>query len=219
MKLRMIGTLGAIGIAAIALIGAGAHAVFTSQTASTQTITAGTMNVVLSSTCTQSGDGTANLTLTSMTDVGSSFMTSPCLITIHNDGTVAVNEVAVQLTDSNNNGTFQGETWACFYSDGAILANEPLTTVEGYGQTAVAGPIPVGGTDSYTVVFYAGPSEDTGCGAAYAHVGGAYNGFPSSYTASEPYPQSPGTNPAAATLTNGAEGGTLIPTFTFTYQG
>jgi len=45
-KIRTIATVGEMSIAALGLVGAGAHAVFTTITSSTQTIIAGTPSVV-----------------------------------------------------------------------------------------------------------------------------------------------------------------------------
>lgn len=211
MKLRTIAILGALGVAAIALIGAGASATFTQNTTSSQSITAGTMNVTLAATG-ASGNGSPNITLAPVGPVGSSFVTPATLITITNNGNIPVNEVALQFSDTHNNTTLQSETWACFYSDGYLFVNEPLTTVEGYGSVEVAGTIAAGGTDSYTVVFYAG-STDGGCGAAFTgYSGGAY-------TSAEGYSGAPafGTNPTAASLTNSAQGGVLTPSVTVSY--
>ncbi len=220
MKLRTIASVGVMSIAGLGLIGTGAHAVFTQNTTSSQSIQAGTMNVVLSSPTATAGNNTANLTLPSTGPTPSTFTTAPELITINNNSNIPVNEVALQLSDTNNNSTLQAETWACFYSDGSILFNEPLTTVEGYGQAAVLGTIPAGGTDSYTVVFYAGRTENTGCGAAFTGFQlKPYGGFPGAYYSSESYPQSPGTNASAASLTNPAQGGSLTPTVTLSYTG
>ena len=49
MKLRTIGMTGVMSLAGLGLVGAGAHAVFTQNTTSRQTITAGTMHVTLHS--------------------------------------------------------------------------------------------------------------------------------------------------------------------------
>jgi predicted ribosomally synthesized peptide with SipW-like signal peptide len=227
MKLtRSIAVLGGLGVAAIALIGAGASATFTQNTTSSQTITAGTLNVDVSSPG-ASGNGGQSITLPSTGYEPSSFMTS-YTVTITNNSNIPVNEIAYQLGDSTNNGTFEAETWTCLYSDGYIYFNEPLTTVVGYGQAAEILNIPVGGTDSYTLVVYAGPTEDTGCGSATTGYSASPwtspdgQVIPHSYTSGETYvgpAPTFGVNPAAASLTDPAEGGMLTPTFTASFEG
>lgn len=227
MKLRFIAMTGVMSLAGLGLIGAGAHAVFTQNTTSSQTITAGTMNVTVFSPG-ATGNGSQAITLPATGYEGSSFMTA-YTVTITNNSNIPVDEISYQLSDSNNNSTLQTETWACLYSDGYEYFNEPLTTVESYGQAAemLYGIAPLS-TDSYTLVIYAGTSENTGCG-------GAYSGFswtpwtspggitlPGAYWAAETYSGAAptlGANPAAASLTNPAEGGTLIPTFTAGFEG
>ena len=212
MKLRTIAVVGGLGLAGLALVGAGASATFTQNTSSSQKITAGTMNVTLAAPD-ASGNNTQNITLKDVGPVGSTFETDT-LVTITNNGNIPVSEINLQLGDTNNNGTLQSEAWVCFYSDNELLVNEPLTTVEGYGSAAVGGSIAVGGTDTYTLVVYAG-SADNGCG-------GAFTGFTGgSYTTNET-PASPpafGTNPSSPALTNPAQGGVLTPTLTVTYAG
>jgi len=212
MKLRTIAVIGGLGIAGLGLIGAGASATFTQNTTSSQKITAGTMNVTLSAPD-ASGNNTQAITLKDVGPVGSTFETDT-LVTITNNGNIPVSEIDLQLSDSNNNATLQSEAWVCFYSDGELLVNEPLTTVEGYGSAAVGGGIGVGGTDTYTLVVYAG-SADNGCGGAFSGFSGG------AYTNDETYSGTPafGTNPSSSSLTNPAEGGTLIPTLTVTYAG
>jgi hypothetical protein len=147
-------------------------------------------------------------------------MTMPELITITNNGAMVATAIALQLTDQHNNSVLAGETWACLYSNGSVLFNEPLITVEGYGHAAIGHlTLAPGATDTYTVVYYAGSTEDTGCSKAFTgYLAGPYDGYSGQYNASESY-RTGTTNPAAASLTNGAEGGTLAPTVTVTYTG
>jgi hypothetical protein len=147
-------------------------------------------------------------------------MTAPELITITNNGTMTATGVALQLSDHHTNTTLEGETWACFYSAGNVLFNEPLTTVEGYGQSAIAHlTLAPGATDTYTVVYYAGSGEKTGCGSTFTGYSAvSSDGYSGQYNSTELY--STGTpNVAALTLTNHAEGGTLTPIVTVSYVG
>jgi hypothetical protein len=145
-------------------------------------------------------------------------MTTPCLITVNNVGTVAVTYTTIALTAAND-GTpagqaLQAETYACFYGTevntdiGAVGFNESVPAAITQGPVGVSGTIAAGGTDTYYMVFYAGPTTNTGCGSDV-----------SSYSTSVLYPQTPGTNAAATALGSEAEGGSFTPTLNLTYSG
>jgi len=184
------------------------------------------LSVVLSASG-ATGNGTPSLTLHSLGPTGSSFMTAPTAITITNNGNTVATGVALQLTDHNNNSALKGQIWACLYGTGDILFNnggitfnEPLTTVEGYGQVAIGDlTLAPGATSSYIIVYYAGTDENTGCGNAFtgyhAMASGGYSG---KYSSTEPYPTGT-TNSAASSLTNPAEGGSITPNITVSYLG
>ena len=211
MKLRMIAVLGGLGVAAIALIGAGASAVFTTSTTSSQSITAGTLSVVLYGPSGSSGNGSNSLTLPSVGPVGSTFASTPVEVQIYNNGNVTASEITLQVTDTNNNSTLQGEVYACMWSGiGApggpwIMFNQPLWQIERYGSLPLAGqgtPVPLGAdlapgvSDYYYLQFYAGPTASTECGSTVLWTDPA-----------PPYPNPtgggpPGANTAAASLTN-----------------
>ena len=242
MKTRTIAVLGGLGVAAIALIGAGASATFTQNTTSSQTITAGTMNVTVSSLSPGTGgNGTQSITLPPSNAYESSSFVESYTVLITNNSNIPVNEIAYTLTDPNalSNGAslaFNNEAWACLYSDQYIYFNEPLSTVIGYGETAEIDTLAGGATDSYTLVVYAGPTENTGCGGAVTRYlaspwtapdgtvvpaqyynssnGNAY--YTPDYAGPAPLL---GANSAAASLNSDAEGGVIIPTFTVTYEG
>jgi predicted ribosomally synthesized peptide with SipW-like signal peptide len=238
MKLKSIAMTGVLALSGLGLIGVGAHAAFTQNTTSAQTITAGTINVTVSSpTVGTSGNGTQSITLPPVGPVGSTF-SSVYTVDITNNSPFAVDEIAYTLTDPNalanaQSAAFDSQAWACIYSDGYLYANEPLATIEGYGEAAqlvsLAPAGDPGSTDAYSLVIYAGPVSD--CGAAYSGWSSSPyqspNGtvVPSSYTGAEPYTYSgPGTSPGygvntgAASLTDAAEAGVIIPTFTVTYD-
>ena len=169
------------------------------------------------------GNGTPNLTLGSDGPVGSSFSTIPEPITVTNKGSVTVTEFALRLTDEHTNSTFEREVWACFYSEGRLYFNEPLTTVESYGWVAFPDlTIAPRGTETYTAVFYVGPRENTGCGSPYTgYRAPAFGDFTGVYLSTLDYSgpaPSRGPNPEAASLSNPAEGGTVTPKVTITYS-
>jgi hypothetical protein len=228
MKTRTIAVLGGLGVAAIALIGAGASATFSTSTTSSQSITAGTLSVVLYGPSGSSGDGSNALTLPSVGPVGSTFASTPVEVQIYNNGNITASEITLQVTDTNNNSTLQGEVWACMVSGWAssspwIMFNQPLWQIESYGSLPLAGQgIPVsatgtdiapGASDYYTLQFYAGPTAATQCGSTVKWTDPA-PAYPNP-TGGGP----PGANTAAASLTTPAEGGTVIPALTLTYQG
>jgi hypothetical protein len=218
----MIAVLGGLGVAAIALIGAGASAVFTTSTTSSQSITAGTLSVVLYGPSGSSGDGSNTLTLPSVGEVGSTFATTPVEVQIYNNGNITASEISLKVTDTNNNSTLQSEVYACMVSGWAsstpwVMFNEPLWQIESYGSLPLAGQgtpvsatgadIAPGASDYYTLQFYAGPTAATQCGSTVDWWGPAPN-----------YPAGT-TNPAAAALGSTAQGGTVIPALTLTYSG
>ena len=217
MKFKTIAMSGMMSLAGLGLVGAGAHAVFTNTTSSVQPITAGSLNVTLATTVAGAGgNNTATLTFPTFGPTGSTFVVADP-VTITNNSNIPVTEVAIQLTDPNKvaNGAsaaLDTETWACFYSDGQLLFNEAMPTVEGYGSAVVAGSIAAGSTDTYTIVFYAGDNgaNDPLCGAAFTGFSGG------SYTTYEVPPQAAST---VASLDNSAQGGVIDPTLTVSYTG
>jgi predicted ribosomally synthesized peptide with SipW-like signal peptide len=219
---------GALSFAGFGLVGVGAHAVFTQSTSSQQQITAGTMNVVLSSSG-ASGNGTANITLASAGPETSSFMTKYDVL-ITNNGNIPVHEIAYTLSDVGT-AALESQVWACLYSNGPgnqyIYFNEPLTTALSYGESAAAWTLAAsGGTDQYSLVIYAG-GVDTGCGGAYTGWSASpYTGpdgivIPHSFTSGEPFvgpAPTFGANPAALSLDNSAQGGVITPTMTVNFS-
>jgi hypothetical protein len=111
------------------------------------------------------------------------------------------------------------EAFVCFTSDGYVIANVPLSTLVGDGTFAVGVTVlavapAAGDSDSYGVQVYAGITEDNYCGTANGNIsGGAFN------NPLVAVPGSPAVNPAAASLTNPAQGGTITPTITMTLEG
>jgi hypothetical protein len=257
MKLRVVALVALAGFAGLGLVGAGAHASLETGRSLPATlvstfaprchdgrhskdgcddnsggppIATQNLSVVLSAPG-ATGNGTSNLTLSSLGPTGSSFMTAPTLITITNNGNMTATGVALQLTDHNNtihnNTTLKSEMWVClhsnggiFFNSGGIAFNELLTTVEGYGQVAIGNLTLVpGATSSYIIVYYAGTSENAGCGNAFTGYHAlASGGYFGRYSSTEPYPTGT-SNPAALSLTNPAEGESVTPTVTVSYLG
>jgi hypothetical protein len=196
------------------------------------------------------GNDSATLTLAPANAYESSSFMEAYHVIMTNNGQIPVTEVSYQLTvdpslSSTTDLTFQGELWACLYAGqagsgtdlGEVYFNSPLTTVltwqAGASKFLTLAP---GQTDDYTVVIYAGPTENTGCGPEYdgytpspftlggittpgqydGQVIGTYNPI---YTATSPWTPTFGANPAATSLDNFAEGGVVTPILTVQYSG
>jgi hypothetical protein len=205
----------ALGAAALALVGMGAHAAFSTQSVSSHST--GSLSVTLTSSEAQSGNGTDALVLATSSAEGSTYNVGPEDVVATNTGTLPATEITIGITDptandSTANQALDAGTWACIYSDGVTIINEPLSTVVGEGTFVVgATTIPVGGTDDYGVQFYAGPTESNSCGGAFNGISGG------EFTTAGPFVA--GVNSSALALNNPAQGGTITPTFTMTYSG
>jgi len=176
MKLKSIAMTGVMSLAGLGLVGAGAHAVFTATTSSGQTITAGTLAVVVSSPnapgCTTSSDNCTSLTLTPVGPFGSTFDSTASPITITYNGNIPATAISMTVSDSpinsaglDNGGTFASDMGMCIYSGGTV-ANGLLSAVE--ASTIPVSGMSLGGTGySYTfsTEFYAGTTSTT-CGAS-----------------------------------------------------
>jgi hypothetical protein len=211
MKIRNMAIFGAIGVAALALIGAGAAATFNTTTTAQQQITAGNLSVSVNATgasCTgvdTSGNCNA-IALPDYTATSSNFDSGPITVTETNQGTVTPYEISLGFGDTIGGApastALASQVYLCMTSDGSVLENGPLSTLTGYSFTRYALPN-TGDTDYQTVEYYAGDAP-TLCGGESS--GGT--------TLTTPAP-----NPSALSLTNPAEGGVITPSFTLTYEG
>ncbi len=203
LKIKNLAMVGALSVAGIGLVGVGAHATFTAQTQSSQSITAGNINITLASTdAGATGSGTPTLTLPSISNVASSFMSTPELITINNSGSLSANEIQMQATNSGSS-SVANDMSVCLYSDGEVTYNGTIQGFVNEGQFGWVGSVPAGGSDTYWVVFYAG-SQLTGCGNTIGLQNTAY-------------PVAGDSN--AGTLQNSDEGGSADLTITVNYTG
>lgn len=218
-KSRKFLTAGAVGVAAIALIGAGASATFTDQVQVNRTINAGTMNVQI----TDGAGGTVSADGKSVTmpfgPVGSTFITPHKIITVKNNGNIEVKSLAFQMTESHpgdaRNNALAAQTNVCIqstdYSGGPWTeGNGPLATAIALHPTVAQNPVTLqpGATMTFSVDFYAGmnslcnPVSSDGSNTKAAWDG--YQGHPY---------QTP------ASLTDAAQGGVISPTLTFSFTG
>ena len=199
---RNIAAAGAMGVAAMGLVGMGAHAVFTQDTTSTQNIYAGSMNVTISSPG-ASGNGSQAIQLANFGYTNSSFTTGDQTVTITNQSNIPVTEVVatpgMNFAAGAANAAFAAQTFLCEISSGQVIYNGPASAAP---SQSIAGTLGVGATDSYSVNYYAGPSTVEGCGALSVGASAVA-----------------GTNPAAAALTDAAQGGVISPSMKVTYNG
>ncbi len=182
MKLRTIAFIGAASLGGLGLIGVGAHAAFTTNTYSTQSITAGTASVVewaagASNGCTSLTIAVGNPgTCTSVTlptqTVGSTFESTAYVVHVVNIGNIPVSGISAAVTDNGSN-ALESEMGICLDQPLGALASNLLTDVESHGpyplnpSTLTTGSgANATSTGTYSVDFYAGVT-DTLCGGGY----------------------------------------------------
>src|ERR1035438_9660317 len=113
-SLRNLAMTGALGVAGIGLVGVGAHAVLTQNTTSSQQITAGTMNVTLSTTGAGAvGNNTSALTLAPVGPTGSSFTTGDEVVTITNHSNIPVNITSIGTGSTYPTSVLATELYIC----------------------------------------------------------------------------------------------------------
>ncbi len=166
MRLRTVALVGVMSIAALGLIGSGAHAAYTAQTTSQQTITVGTLatpDVVLSSPGASFGSGTKSLTFTALQPSGPSFTTGDEVVTITNKSTFSASAITQTLATAIAGSELAAQLSICEVTSGYVLYNGPLP--EALDTEAIVGSIPAHGSDTYILNVYAG-AERTACGTA-----------------------------------------------------
>jgi hypothetical protein len=193
MNARKIALIAGLGVAGLSLIGAGAGATFTDAVQTTQTITAGSIDVQLTSTdasVTVSSDG-KTATFAPQGPTQSTFSGGAVPTVITNLGTATANAILLGASDVHGaNAASQAlaaQTCVRITSpiNGAVAYDGKLSGLEA-SPLHLTGPVAPKGTDSFVTEFYAG-----GTNAA----------------------------PGCDSLNNAAEGGVLTPTVTVSYQG
>jgi hypothetical protein len=218
---RKLLTAGAVGVAALALIGTGAGATFSDAVHADRTITAGTMDVQIS----DGGGGTVSadgksVTLSPVGPTGSTFESDHQIVKITNYSSIPVTSEAIQMTESHanslNNNALLAQTNVCIqsqdYSGGPWTeGNGPLTTAVALTPTVKQNAVVLQPGDSLTfsVDFYAGQDS------SYCHE--VYSDGSHTETTWEGYMGGPYHTPAS--LTNAAQGGVITPTLTFSFTG
>jgi len=214
-------TVGALGVAAFALIGAGASATFNDSVDANQRVTAGTMNLQITDgaggTVTQDGK---TVTLLPFGPASSTFETVHRDIVVTNNGDIPVKSLAFKMggtyAGSDTSYVFWHQVNVCIQSTRAggspfTEGNGPLTAAVALSPTVSNNPLSLapGQWMTFSVDFYAG-MDSSQCGPSYSDskkntlnwkqaLGGNY------------------TTPAS--LTNDAMGGVITPKLTFSFTG
>jgi hypothetical protein len=225
MKLRFVAMAGVLSLAGLGLVGAGAHAVFSTSTTSNQIISTGTPGVTLSGQCLNGpcagnpndlyslSNGGATLTFTAGGPYGSTFTTGDEQVTATNTGNIPLTELVIALAATYPTSPLATEAYVCFGSTGLgttpgsffQIYNGPMSGLpaSGWGQNGdvltTLGTPPSGGP--YPIPA-SGPTDN--------YIINVYAG-PGVSTAC-------GTSTAPA-LNSDAEGESITLSATMTYQG
>jgi hypothetical protein len=209
-------------LAGIAVAGVGAGATFTTSASSSQKVTAGTLSVSLSAngaTCTNvDASGCHALTLPDVGPVGSTFETPPTTVYVKNTGNIPAIFDAFQMSATTDgtaaSSALFNEMNVCIKSTDPsgtwVEGNGPLSTATALNPTVKENPVEVapGKTVTYSVNFYAG--QDSRCGTAYSDGAHTKDAWAAAIGHGYVTP---------ASLTNAAQGGSVIPTLTFSFTG
>jgi ethanolamine transporter EutH len=178
MKFKTIAMTGVMSLAGLGLIGAGAHAAFTTSTSTVQPLYTGAPVVVTwaaGSSCPIVGDNCTTLTLATGGYLGSTF-DLPSTIYIQNTGNIPVTLTSLEATDTNYSGLGQ-YVGMCTYGLGMNWGG-PLSAFPGDGT-----PLPftggailaAGASANYQVEIYAGMASTVPCSDGPGGVVAALN--------------------------------------------
>ena len=243
VRLRSVPMVIVVSIAALGFIGVGAHATFTTNTSSGQTITAGTSDPTLVGSCVSGTNCPvdANSNLYSVSSNGTTLTFSPDTpsgpsFTTGDEQVAATNTGNLPLTDPtwNLNATvgpaLENEAYVCATSTGIgtgnttyLLYNGPLSGFTGtsysldgdiLSTTSTAATATSGPTDNFDVDVYAG-SETTLCGTSFTNGTGVSGG--TGVTAAVGSMAASGTS-TAPTLNSDSAGESVAISASFTYE-
>jgi sRNA-binding carbon storage regulator CsrA len=161
---RKLLTVGALGVAAFALIGAGATATFTDGAQARQAITSGTLNMTITSTATdarRSADS-KTLTLKAYGPVGSTFSTGRQTIIVSNNSNIDAELVKLEVTAPTDNDALRAGIYVKIEmaDSKAPVYDGLLTDLESSDSPLIAGQtIKAGSSMAADVTFYAGGTQ------------------------------------------------------------
>jgi predicted ribosomally synthesized peptide with SipW-like signal peptide len=162
---RKVFTVGALGVAAFALIGTGASATFSDYAQAKQVITAGTMNMTITSTA-DGASGTRDgktLTLKPYGPVGSTFSTGPQTITVSNNSNIDAKLVKLEVTAPTTNDQLRDGIYVRIQlaESKVVVYDGVLTDLESSASPLISGQtIKSGSSMSAVVTFYAGKEDN-----------------------------------------------------------
>jgi hypothetical protein len=161
---RKVLTVGALGVSAFALIGAGATATFTDGAQAQQTISADTMNMTITSTAAgawRTTDG-KTLTLKAYGPVGSTFTTGPQTVIVSNNSNTDAKMVKLAVTAPTSNAELRDGLYVRIQmaDTNAPVYDGLLTDLESSSSPVVKGQTIAAGTSmTANVTFYAGDTR------------------------------------------------------------
>ena len=175
---RKVLTVGALGVAALALIGTGAGATFHDSVQAQQTISAGNLSVLITSPSgSTSGDG-KTLTLDALTNEPSNFSGPQETITVTNNGSVPATVTGFTAADTTNNAALEGAlNIKLVDSSNNVIFDGLFSTLKtAAGSIKIPGgtTIATGGSMTATVTFSSTGNDDgnNGTGLPQAAQGG-----------------------------------------------
>jgi len=165
MKLKTVALTGVLSLAGLGLVGVGAHAAFTTNSYSNQTINAGQTGLTLTGDCLSGtncpgyptdlysvspGATGPTLTWTSPLAYGSTFTTGDEQVTMTNTGNIPLTELYFDVTYTGGT-NLENEAYACLTSNGngtdgsdTVIYNGPLTSLLTQEGAASQGGGPLG---------------------------------------------------------------------------
>ena len=186
---RKVLTGGALGVAALALIGTGAGATFHDSAQAQRTITAGNLSVQISSPSGTPSNGGKTLTLNALTNEPSNFSGPPETITVFNNGSLPATVTGFTATDTYDNAYLEGALNIQLDSGGNVIYDGLFSALKtAAGSITIPGgtTIAPGGTMTATVTFSSNPNINGNSGTGLPQL---------------------------------AQGGTVIPTLTVNVTG
>ncbi len=183
MKLKTIAMTGVLSLAGLGLIGAGAHAAWTTNTTTRQQITSSALSIGLigpaGSSCNatdpNNGASCVDLSLPSFEVTSSTFSTTPDTVYLENNSDVTPYYEALSAGDTvggaPGSGSLANEVYLCVANiGGSTIYDGPLSGAVGVTPFASGGtysspyslPSPTQ-EDSFVMQFYAGPEATDYC--------------------------------------------------------
>jgi hypothetical protein len=162
---RKVLTVGALGVAALALIGTGAGATFHDSAKTQQTITGGTLSVWISSDSGSTSPDGKTVTLNTLTNEPSNFSAPQETVTVKNNGSVPATVTGFTAADTYDNAALEGAlNIKLVDSGGHQICNDLISTLKaGTGFIAIPGGTTLannGDSMSFSVTFSSTGNSD-----------------------------------------------------------